>query len=271
MNLDRLLDMFWNDYAAITPDAHEIHRRLAERGETIVNDHIALRTFDLDPIRVDSLAKPFAELGYRPSGEYAFEEKRLRARSFVHADPTRPRVFISELITGAFSDELQSACKSLAAQVPATRGGTIDLFTTVPSWKKIDHTSYERLLTESEYAAWVAAFGIRVNHFTISFNHLKGFESLRQFCAWLASCGFRLLDPDNPVAGSPEVLLEQSSILASRIPWEFAGGERVEIPSCYYEFARRYTDPSTGLLYEGFIAKSADKLFESTNVKQRGA
>jgi len=37
-----------------------------------------------------------------------------------------------------------------------------------------------------------------------------------------------------------------------------------EIPSCYYEFARRYEDKN-GELYGGFIAKSADKIFESTD------
>ena len=60
-------------------------------------------------------------------------------------------------------------------------------------------------------------------------------------------------------------MLEQSSTMANRIEWEFDGGVRQTIPSCYYEFARRYADPATGQLYEGFIAKSADKIFESTN------
>ncbi|MEJ2595547.1 MAG: DUF1338 domain-containing protein, partial [bacterium] len=39
------------------------------------------------------------------------------------------------------------------------------------------------------------------------------------------------------------------------------------IPSCYYEFARRYPDAS-GKLYGGFIAKSADKIFEITDNPQ---
>ncbi|MBM3287627.1 MAG: DUF1338 domain-containing protein [Candidatus Eisenbacteria bacterium] len=270
MTLDDLFDALWREYAAITPDAHEIHRRIAERGETIVNDHVAFRTFDIDPIRIDSLVRPFIDRGYRPSGEYSFEEKKLRARSYMHEDPTRPRIFISELLTGSFSDRLKAICRSLAEQVPPGRAGSTPLFMEGRIWSPVSHDEYLGLLEESEYAAWTAAFGIRVNHFTVSFNHLKGFESLRQFCDWLASCGFRLLDPSDPVSGSPDVLLEQASILASRIEWEFAGGERKVIPSCYYEFARRYVDPSTGKLYAGFIAKSANKLFESTNVKPYG-
>ena len=40
----------------------------------------------------------------------------------------------------------------------------------------------------------------------------------------------------------------------------------LEIPSCYYEFALRYP-MQNGELYQGFIASSADKIFESTDVK----
>jgi hypothetical protein len=47
---------------------------------------------------------------------------------------------------------------------------------------------------------------------------------------------------------------------------EFANGERHVIPTCYYEFARRYPD-ADGKIYEGFVAASADKIFESTNAR----
>jgi hypothetical protein len=38
------------------------------------------------------------------------------------------------------------------------------------------------------------------------------------------------------------------------------------IPGCYYEFARRYPD-ADGKLFSGFIAGSADKIFESTDYR----
>ena len=43
----------------------------------------------------------------------------------------------------------------------------------------------------------------------------------------------------------------------------FAEGSK-EVPCCYYEFAERFRMPD-GKLFSGFIAKSADKIFESTN------
>jgi hypothetical protein len=60
-------------------------------------------------------------------------------------------------------------------------------------------------------------------------------------------------------------LLEQSSTLADLCMINF-NEEAKEIPSCYYEFALRYP-MENGELYQGFIAASADKIFESTDVK----
>ena len=48
-----------------------------------------------------------------------------------------------------------------------------------------------------------------------------------------------------------------------KIDMEFIEGKH-SVPACYYEFAKRYPDKE-GKLYSGFIAKSADKIFESTN------
>ncbi|MCW9018038.1 MAG: DUF1338 family protein, partial [Kangiellaceae bacterium] len=60
-------------------------------------------------------------------------------------------------------------------------------------------------------------------------------------------------------------LLEQSSTLANSIEVEFAD-KRVNLPSCFYEFAMRYPTAG-GELFKGFIASSADKIFESTDTK----
>ena len=40
-----------------------------------------------------------------------------------------------------------------------------------------------------------------------------------------------------------------------------------EIPNSYYEFAKRYPSEE-GKLFQGFVAASADKIFESTDVKK---
>ena len=268
ITLETLFDFFWKSHSSITPDALKIHTLLEQRGERIVNDHVAFRTFNLNPIGIESLATTFLSLGYQPSGEYHFEQKRLRARSYAHPEPDIPHVFISELLTEEFSPELQEIVHRLVRTVPLEMANSPRLLLELPTWPAITYQEYKTLLAESEYAGWLAAYGIRVNHFTVSINALTTFESIQEFNAWLIEGGFRLNESGGLVKGSPDVLLEQSSTMANEVQWEFADGERVLIPSCYYEFARRYTDPETGELYRGFVSKSADRIFESTDTKK---
>ena len=75
--------------------------------------------------------------------------------------------------------------------------------------------------------------------------------------------GYTLNSSGGEVKGTPEQLLEQSSTLADRVEIVFIEGT-FSVPSCYYEFAKRYPEKD-GKLYSGFIAKSADKIFESTD------
>lgn len=259
-----LFHALWNAYTDITPQAGRIHQRLAERGESVVNDHIALRTFDLAPIGLERIAAPFLAMGYTQTGAYRFADKKLRARSYSHPSGNWPRVFISELITAEFSRPLQDAARALAAQVdPAAdlRG----LLVAAPTWKPVTASLYDALLAESEYAGWLAAFGIRANHFTLSVNALTTFADLSALNTWLLDEGFALNDAGGVVKGGPHVLLSQSSTWADRVDWTFAGGETRTIPSCYYEFAMRYVDSQTGQPFDGFVEGSADRIFESTH------
>lgn len=51
--------------------------------------------------------------------------------------------------------------------------------------------------------------------------------------------------------------------MANTVQVTFDDGS-AEVPGCFYEFARRYPD-ADGSLFQGFIAASADKIFESTD------
>ena len=83
---------------------------------------------------------------------------------------------------------------------------------------------------------------------------------------FLKNNGFELNRSGGEIKGSAEQLLLQSSILADKVDVNFKEGNKV-IPSCYYEFAQRFPD-KTGKLFSGFIADSADKIFESTNFRK---
>lgn len=265
MHTDRnaLFEHLWQDYQKVTPSAEEIHRILgAEEGQAIVNDHIALRTFDLSPVGLKTLAGHFVALGYHQGGEYHFKAKKLYAQHYEHPDPTVPKVFISELLTEQFSPELQAVVRNLVAQVSPDCVTQNNFLYSGRHWD-IDYETYRTLLEESEYAAWMAAWGYRANHFTVSINHLNHFHNAREINQLLKDHGYTVNASGGEVKGSPKDLLEQTSTMADWVPVRFSDREAI-IPSCYYEFAQRYPRPD-GNLYGGFVAASADKIFESTD------
>jgi hypothetical protein len=260
--LNDLLTRLWDDYTAFNPHALKIHELLKSRGETIRNDHIALRTFGDKRIGMDVLGEKFVNLGYEPRGFYTFTEKHLYATHYEHPDAAMPKVFVSELRLDVFGESLRSIVADLVDQVPAELPRQWDLPVAGRPWE-ISIDDYETLRGESEYAAWVAAFGFRANHFTIDVNALSTFASLQELNAFLKASGFALNTAGGEIKGSPDDYLEQSSTLAGEVEVEFTDGRKT-IPACYYEFARRYKMPN-GKLFTGFVAKSADKIFQSTD------
>ena len=104
-----------------------------------------------------------------------------------------------------------------------------------------------------------------VSHFTVSVNHLTRTTELTDVNLLLKEAGFVLNTSGGEIKGGPDVFLAQSSTMADRADVVFSD-ETVSIPSCFYEFAQRYDMPN-GERYQGFVAASADKIFESTNVK----
>lgn len=263
--LPALLDKMWQDYIAINPLAKKISDLLIGEGEKILNDHIALRTFNHPRVGVDMMAKPFIEAGYKYSGDYHFPEKKLYAKHYEHPDHTLPKIFISELKLEEFSPELRKTVNSLVDQIPAGAENAYDFVSAGRPWK-VTTKIYQDLMKESDYAAWVSAFGYRPNHFTVFINELKKYSDILVLNDHLKAQGFKLNASGGEVKGSKEVCLEQSSTLANNIEVTFDDG-KLTIPACYYEFAKRY--PMTnGQLYQGFVAASADKIFESTSKGQ---
>lgn len=264
--LKQLLDRLWQDYSGMNKQAEVIHRALEKRGETIVNDHVAFRTFDLPKVSIDRMAEPFLRLGYKPHPElYRFPEKKLIARHYEHPDASQPKVFISALQADQCSPFVQKMVHELVEQVPSCAAGTEDFLMMGTPWKPVSWKTYHDLLKESEYAAWMAAFGFRVNHFTVFYNALKTFKSFQELNQFVKSIGFPLNDAGGETKGSPEVYLEQSSTLAYPVKTAFADRKET-IPACYYEFARRYPLPN-GKLFQGFLPESANKIFESTDYR----
>lgn len=266
MTPDAFFDALWQDFCAIAPAAPSIREALVARGETVINDHVAFRTFDRGPLTLDALEPHLLALGYRRLAPYAFEDKQLDAWGYVHDDPDQPKVFLSQLRVSAMPADVQAVIDGLLAQVPADAAARPDALWAGRPWAAIDHATWLRLAEVSEYAAWVAALGYHANHFTVAVHRLSpALQSVEAVLAFVESLGFRINDSGGRVKGSPDVLLEQGSTRADVVPVGFADGTW-EIPTCYYEFALRHRQ-GDGLLYPGFVAASADRIFESTNVR----
>lgn len=263
MNLEDWYTALWFDYAELTPRVSKLRELLQERGEYVIDDHVAFRTLNVDPIGLDALGAQVEELGYRAFDDYHFAAKKLRARSYVHREDGWPRIFLSELLVEQLPEDAQRVLRDLVATLPPDFALDPTTFYAGRVWRAPTLAEYDELLAHSEYAAWFATWGLRPNHFTVAVNDLDSFSDLDSLLDWVTAQGFALNESGGRVKGSADDLLAQAATLADQIEVAFADGSRV-VPSCYYEFALRYPT-ETGELFDGFVATSADRIFESTD------
>ena len=264
MELKYIFERLWKDYVDQNPSVRKIYNLFINEGEEVVNDHIAFRTLDFPEINIDVAAMLFTSVGYVPIGEYIFKDKHLFARHFENpGDKRAPRVFISQLILQDCSAFIQETFSDLMRMTDPGKFTSDDLIFSGALFNPLSYDIYIRLREESEYAAWFYVFGFRANHFTVSVNSLKKFNDIRKVNDLIKQNGFVLNSSGGEIKGTPDDLLEQSSTMADIVSVQFIEGA-FGIPSCYYEFARRYHGPD-GKLYGGFNTGSADKIFESTD------
>ncbi|MCK8520297.1 DUF1338 domain-containing protein [Aquimarina sp. D1M17] len=268
MNSTYYFEELWKQYSAKTPSAQKVKLLFELKGNTVFNDHIAIRTFNDSRINIDVLSTAFLKMGYIAKGEYHFEAKKLYAKHFEHEnDPNAPKIFISELLLEQCSTELQQTIKKTLDHVDQDVFKEEDLILKGRVWETPSFQTYLSLLEESEYAAWMYVNGFCSNHFTVDVNKLETFENLVEVNTFLKENGFKLNAAGGEIKGTPALLLEQSSILADTQEVEFAEGYQ-KITTCYYEFSYRYKKPD-GMIFTGFIANSADKIFESTDMQMQ--
>jgi hypothetical protein len=263
MDINYFLQQLWQDYTQIAPQAKALYQGFIRQGEQPVNDHVAFRTLNLSPVNLASLEPYLLELGYQPFESYEFPQKKLKAWSYLPNQDQLPKIFFSELLTEQLSTKVQAILNQLVNSIDSPIQGP-QVFYSGRLWPAITLADYQQLLAESEYAAWVAAFGLRANHFTIAVHRLKHMNSLAKVLDWVNQQGYRINQQGRTIKGSAEVLLAQAATIAEQVDVDFADGQR-KIPSCFYEFAYRYPD-SSGKLFQGFVTHNADKIFSSTHV-----
>jgi hypothetical protein len=204
MNLTTIFGRLWSDYARQNPSSDKIFDLFWKEGENVVNDHIAFRTLDLPQIDIDVVAKPFIENGYQPKGEYYFNDKHLFARHFeLPGDENAPRIFISQLILDDCSPYVRKVFHESVRNSSVNSNGIDYLIFSGTIFAPLSFTVYNQLREDSEYAAWFYAFGFRANHFTVSVNSLKKYNTIYKLNELLKRNGFILNSSGGEVKGTP--------------------------------------------------------------------
>ena len=266
MILDEYFKKLWLEYTHVTPQAKKIHDLIKAHNGYVFNDHVAFRTFDLAPVNIDCLEPSLNVLGYEAFDDYEFPGKKLYAKAYIHRDENQPKIFLSQLQLSECSHELRDTVSQLIEQATLPDAIDASLFLQGTLWPTVSWSTYQRLLAESEYAAWLSVMGFRANHFTVYVNKLAKNDSLDEVIDLVQSLGLSMNESGGLIKGNAFVGLQQASTLADEICFTFSGGDQHKVKSCYYEFALRYPDQH-GNLYQGFVADSADKIFESTHQK----
>jgi len=263
--VNQIFDRFWEIYKNQNPLVLRISDLFSAEGESVVHDHIALRTFGINKINLDKVSGIFLNAGYEAKNDYTFERKNLLGKHFEHKTlKNAPKVFISELKVEKFSPFLQSTVHDIVDQIPQKLIDNNEFVFGKRLWNTPSYDIYNKLRLESEYAAWLYVHGFRANHFAIFVNALTKFNDIRKVNDFVKAHGYTMNIVNNlETYGSSAELLEQSSTKAEIVNVDFTEGTH-KVPACFYEFTQRYPDKN-GELYDGFIGASADKIFQSTD------
>ena len=253
----------WDQYIQVTPQAHNIRTLFTARGENVINDHVAFRTFDIEGFDLERVSEILATIGYEAFDSYTFPDKHLRAKAYrVPDDSNAPKIFFSELI----HSELDEKAQAIINEVTKGLEGELTLsdLTGRYPFHKPTFDQYQSLSNASEYAGWLSTMGYQANHFTVSINALNTLKSIEEVTELLIKNQYQLNEVGGRIKGTPADLLVQASTIADQILFEFSDGVVSEIPSCFYEFAHRFTG-SNGELFQGFVPDNANAIFESTD------
>lgn len=239
----------WEAYKTKTPLVEKVEALLLSREQQIYHDHVSFHTFAFPFSGLDHFTKLFNSLGYERRGEYFFESQKVRACHFECVDdPKAPKVFLNELLIDQLSRKTEAILVPLEKVIP--RELPLDCFYGQRFWDA-DFDDFSFLSQDSERAAWIYAHGFRPNHFALDVNNLDTFETLRELNEFLEDNGVFLNMNGGAIKGGPQDHLEQSITMADQAWVEFNQGPRL-IPSCHYEFVRRYEDDS-GNLFQGLV------------------
>lgn len=299
-----LFSSLWEEYSARVSYARTYQEMITAAGGTVANDHIALRSLRLSldtptgkvDLGINYLEQLATALGYVAAGEYIFQQTHLYARHYSHpqqAEFDLPKLFISELIV----DELPDKIAQLIYQTVSSIDGEFISF--LPNlikedknekniaqklqkiftrpWRTPQSSVVEEVNQVTQYGAWVLLHGYAVNHFTgyVNRQNTAKYPDIDATVAGLVNLGVPMKAEieGNIACGLRQTatqsvtemvtVLDESNNAEIQIPWTYA----------YYEIAQRYPveiEPGKYKLFDAFLGKNAQQLFEMTRLSGNG-
>jgi hypothetical protein len=240
----RLLELLWSRYAAEVPFA----RTFVElSGGSFRNDHVAFRSLARPGGGIALLEGIFERLGWKRAGEYTFPETHLAAIYMAHPAGL-PRVFLSELKAQELSPRARELLALLpeAPPPPASVEALAGWFSAPPPPREAALLELEK---ESQYGAWLLAFGRKVNHFTGSVDDVE---------AWQRRMREAGVPMKADIEGERGGVLRQTATHAAPLEVALHGGGSRPWPYAYFEIAQRAPG------FDGFLGPQARALFEMT-------
>lgn len=296
----QLLERLWAQYIERVSYARKYVDLVNKKGGKVVNDHIALRTFNThtgeQPEGIRAIKHILNCLEYKPANTYNFTKKKLKAVHFEHPDEMFPKIFVSQLEVDQLPEWARSIIHDTVKDTPYILSDrSIELLSVLKKdgelprvagealaddlvqyfrrpWKVPDKNDVLKLNDVSQYAAWVLLHGNSVNHFTAYINHQQVAEwpDLEKTCKALAAEGIPMKEKPEGEKGSK---LQQSATLAVKEDVEVKGDdglEKITWTYAYYEFAERgyVTVDGNEKLFTGFLGDQAAHLFDMTKTRE---
>ncbi|MFV0591061.1 MAG: DUF1338 domain-containing protein [Draconibacterium sp.] len=294
-----LLENLWKQYVSRVSYAKMYMDLVQEKGGKIVNDHVALRTFNThtgeQPEGIRAIKHLLNYLGYVPVEKYEFKKKRLKAVHFVHANELFPKIFVSQLEVELLPEWAQQIINGTVRDTPyLISDQSLELLGVLKEEGEIPKVAAEALVLDltqyfrrpwqapakedvlkindvSQYAAWTLLHGNSINHFTafINYQGVAEWPDLETTCKALEAAGIPMKETIEGEKGSK---LRQSATLAVKEEAEVKGEDgpdKINWTYAYYELAERdYVEENgTRRLFSGFLGDQATHLFDMTRTR----
>ncbi len=294
-----LLESLWNRYISRVSYAKKYVDMVLEKGGKVVNDHIALRTFNThtgeQPEGIRAIKHILNYLGYVPIGKYEFKKKKLTAIHFEHPNEAFPKIFVSQLEVEQLPLWAQQIINRTVVDTPyLISDRSLELLAVLKEEGEIPKVAAEALVLDlaqyfrrpwnapvkedvlkindvSQYAAWTLLHGNSVNHFTAFINQqeVKEWPDLEATCKALEAAGIPMKDSIEGEKGSK---LRQSATQAVKEDVDVMGEdgpEKITWTYAYYELAERNYVEEEGVrkLFSGFLGEQAAHLFDMTRTR----